>query len=315
MKLLRAGYRSKPTPEHLDRLFDLLQTWPECSRLALILYIETRKKRSSELMRSLRNRLLKHAQATVNYPGEADGRDSSDDETRAETLINWVEAQLGHSGSGGESETGPLEHPRIRWILLSLMEEPAAIVRYAAIHGLLDRLAGRGPASKAPYAELEFVSEIGGLFSTEKLNLQRVRAAVRAAGAARSVEQRCRAELRRANALLNEARERSDHLGRVASDFERQLHETKTRLAEQEQVCEQRERELAEQRRERLLDQDHWQDQSDQRLSKLAGSIRMRLGHEIGEAKISLSQETPNVRMALERLGRIEKALERLKDE
>ena len=61
------------------------------------------------------------------------------------------------------------------------MEEPGAIVRYAAIHGLLDRLAGRGPANEAPHAELEFVSEIGGLFSTEKLNLQRVRAAVRAA--------------------------------------------------------------------------------------------------------------------------------------
>ena len=315
MKLLRTGYSNRLTPDHLNRLFELLQSWPEYSRLALDLYIETRKKRSSELMRSLRNRLLTHAKVTTNYPGGADGQDGRGEEERAQALIDWIMVQLGHSGSESGSKRVAVDLPRIRWILLSIMEEPTAVVRYAAIHGLLDHLSGSSPNGEAPHADLEFVSEIGALFSVEKLNLQRVRAAVRAAGASRLIEQQCRSELGRAKALLNEERERSDKLGQAASDLERQLHESRTRLAELERLCEQKERELEELRHERLLDQEHLQDQCDQRLNKLVGSIRMRMGHEINEAKISLSQVTPNVRMALDRLGRIEKALERLKDE
>jgi hypothetical protein len=315
MKLLRTGYGTRPTPDHLNRLFGLLQNWPECSRLALSLYIETRKKRSSELMRSLRNRLLALAKIKVNYPAGADGPDGKGEEERAEALIDWIGAQFDQIRPRSGAKQVPLDLPRTRWIMLSLMDESTAFVRYAAIYGLLDHIPGSSPTSEAPHADLELVSEIGGLFTTEKLNLQRVNAALRAAGAARSIEQQRRGELRRKKALLDEALERSDNLSRVASDLERQLHESQTRLAELESLCEQGERELAEQRQERLLDQEHWQDQCDQRLNKLAGSIRSRLGHEINEAKISLSQETPNVRMALERLGRIEKTLERLKDE
>ena len=203
----------------------------------------------------------------------------------------------------------------MRWLLLSLMEEPAGPVRYAGIYGLLDRLAKRKSTSEGLQGELEFVSEIGGLFSTEKLNLQRVRSALRAADAARTIEQQCREELRRAKTLLDDNQRRSDNLSQVASDLERQLQESQRRLSEVEKLRDGKDRELAEQKNERQLDQEHWQEQCVQRLNKQASSIKTRLGHEISEAKLSLSQETPNVRFALIHLNNIDKALERLKDE
>lgn len=315
MKLLKTGYSTRPTPDHLNQLFNLLQPWPECSRLALNLYIETRKKRSSELMRFIRNRLLAHAQVTIKYPGATNGQESASQESRAESLLTWIDGQVSHVVPENQSEHRPFDLPRMRWLLLSLMEEPAGPVRYAGIYGLLDRLAKRKSTSEGLQGELEFVSEIGGLFSTEKLNLQRVRSALRAADAARTIEQQCREELRRAKTLLDDNQRRSDNLSQVASDLERQLQESQRRLSEVEKLCDGKDRELAEQKNERQLDQEHWQEQCVQRLNKQASSIKTRLGHEISEAKLSLSQETPNVRFALIHLNNIDKALERLKDE
>ena len=86
-------------------------------------------------------------------------------------------------------------------------------------------------------------------------------------------------------------------------------------MSEVEKLRDGKDRELAEQKNERQLDQEHWQEQCVQHLNKQASSIKTRLGHEISEAKLSLSQETPNVRFALIHLNNIDKALERLKDE
>lgn len=313
MRLLKTGFSDRLQPEHLYHLSELLQTWAECSRLALNLYLETRRKRSNELMRGLRNKLLTDGRTRVEYPdtNEADGSS----ENRAVALLRWLDIQFTHDSSEKREKQPHLDLDRARWAFLSLAEETDADVRSDGIYRLLDRLAGSPTPSELHQAELEFISEIGGLFSTEKPNLQKLRSSLHAAGAARSIGDRHRTELRKTQELLAQSRERADELTLASSELERDLEGAHKQLRELEAACQRKDREIEEQQQERLLDQEHWQHQGEQQLSKVTNSIRARVGHEVSEAKISLSLETPNIRMALERLNRIEKALERLKEE
>lgn len=318
LKLLKIGYSDKLLPHHLDQLLNLIQPWPECSRLAIALYVETMTKRPSELMKAIRNRLLTFAHSTVGYPFPPDGPSDSQVSDREEKLLTWLDDQFKDANpkEGLDSLARPLSViDRARWLLLTLVQEADASVRYGAIYKLFDHLIG-GPKTGDPHLqEAGFVAEFGGLLSAEKPNLQRVRAALRASSAARTTEERYRTELCRTLATLGASRERSAELSRLNSELEGEVQELRRRLLDLEATCRRKEDDLKELHQERLLDQEHWQAQCELRLSKLTGSVRSRLGHEVSEVKISLSQDPPSVRMALDRLARIEKALERLKEE
>src|SRR5262249_16760882 len=122
-KLLKAGVSGKSSLEPLiNDLFVLLKDWPESSRLALHLSVQTRPKRSSDLIRSLRNRLITHSRSIVGCPGSAETE--ADVGQLSKVVDAWLERYLSTRPSAGKDEKAtPSDLNWARWGAVCLMEE------------------------------------------------------------------------------------------------------------------------------------------------------------------------------------------------
>ena len=85
------------------------------------------------------------------------------------------------------------------------------------------------------------------------------------------------------------------------------------RIADLESQLLQKTQQVEQEKKERGLDKEHWETLSEQQLTRKMNEISERLIHEISEAKICLSDDAPNVRMALDRLRQMEKALAKMR--
>jgi hypothetical protein len=303
VKLLKAGYDTSPTPEHVNRLFSRIENWPEASRLALILSVETRIKRSPEVMRFLRNRLI-----------DSTSNDVAHDQ-RTATLVATIQRQILPELPNGKKPVPAIDLTWARWALVSLMEEPDVSARAEGIYTVLDVLSNQDVETSLSEQESKFFVEINSHLSTDKTNLNKLRAALRMAGVARYLGQRMRDDLRRASSSLNEMTARFDESTRKAAALQESLAIANQRIGDLERISEAKDREVLEQQTERERDRNHWQEICEQRLTKQANSIKSRLAHEVKEARMALNDEAPDIRMALDRLNNIEKALEKLKVE
>src|SRR5262249_14525888 len=149
----------------------LLKDWPACSRLALQLSVQTRARRSSDLVRGLRNRLIAHSRSVVEYPSAPS---STDQDQLGQTVGAWLERRLGDirvAGKKGKANTPDLDWAR--WAAVCLMEDPL-IVRTEGIYRLLEAFCLRHPGSDMGEAEALFFREVGRLLDGEKANTQRL---------------------------------------------------------------------------------------------------------------------------------------------
>jgi hypothetical protein len=315
VKLLKRGYDTSPTPEHVNSLFSSIENWPEASRLALILSVETRITRSPEVMRFLRNRLIDLSHKTTGLqPVPHPSNDVAHDQ-RTATLVASIQRQILPELPNGKKPVPAIDLTWARWALVSLMEEPDVSARAEGIYTVLDVLIDQDVETSLSEQESKLFVEINYHLSTEKPNLNKLRAALRMAGVARFSEKRMREDLIRASSSLREMTARFDESTRKATTLQESLAIANQKIGDLERTSESKEGEVLEQKTERERDRDHWQEICEQRLTKQASSIKSRLAHEVKEARMALDDETPNIRMALDRLNNIEKALEKLKVE
>lgn len=315
VKLLKTGYDKSPTADDISTLFTCIGNWSEASRVALILSVETRNKRSSEIMRFLRNRLIDHSRKASGYPDAPATLNGEEQDQRTATVVNWIQRQIRPESPRGKKGYPALDLNWTRWALVSLMEEPDASAKAEGIYAILDTFSHQRSEMSFLERECGFFSEIGSIFSAGKLNLQKLGSGLRIAGVARYTEKRMREESRRARTVLKETEARLDELGRKADDLQQSLGGANLKILELENACEAKDREIDDQKTERDRDRDHWHELCEQKLTKQANSIKGRLAHEVKEARMALGDEAPNIHMALDRLNSIEKALEKLKVE
>ena len=162
---------------------------------------------------------------------------------------------------------------------------------------------------------MEFLFEVGNLFASMKLPIQKVVAWRKFASAARQSDRIARGELAGARSIIEGQDSRISDLNGRLEDLERKLSSALARISELEGSIEEKTREVDREKEERNLDQQHWEVVSDQRLVRQANEVSGRLAHEIKEARLCLGDESPNIRMALERLKQMEKWLLKLRAE
>lgn len=312
MKILKAGYNAKPLSHDIDAIFSLLKDWPGSNRLAIQLSVQTRKKRQPELIRFLRNRLLSYSRDHVVYP-VADERTTSY-ELRRETLLGWIERNGNPSAAHDKPTVALLDLEWTRWAIVCLMEEPL-LVRTEWLYAILDAF---GTTSKEGDAEVEgsgFLLEIGNLFGSEKLTIQKVVAGRKLASAARDSDRIARRELAGARSTIEDQDSRIVGLTEHNESLDGSLSAARERIAELEGSLTAKARDVEQEKEERAKDQRHWDAQSERSLVRLANEISDRLAHEIKEARLCLGDESPNIRMAMDRLKRMEKFLSNLRVE
>ena len=312
-KLLKTGVSAKSSPVPLiDELFALLKDWPECSRLALQLSVQTRTKRSSDLIRGLRNRLIAHSRSVVGYP-EMPQSAVADHDQLAEALSAWLKRRLNNdTGAGKGGRASPLDLNWARWAAVCLMEEPL-IVRTDGIYRLLEALCPKHPSFDPQEAESYFFSELGSLLGKDKPNAWKVAAGLKFAGGARSLGAAMRDQLRAARDTVTRQDARLDELDGTMRTLTDSFANATARIADLESQLLQKTQQVEQEKKERGLDKEHWETLSEQQLTRKMNEISERLIHEISEAKICLSDDAPNVRMALDRLRQMEKALAKMR--
>jgi HPt (histidine-containing phosphotransfer) domain-containing protein len=313
-KLLKGGVSAKsPLTPLVDELFALLRDWPECSRLALQLSVQTRTKRSSELIRSLRDRLIAHSRSVVGYP-EAMRSAVADYDQLTTALTAWVRRQASNdAGTRNDKTADVVDLGWVRWAAVCLMEERLG-VSTEGIYRLLEALCPRYPAFAAQEAESLFFSELGDLLGTDKTSSRKVAAGLRLAGGARSLGAEAHGQLRAARDTIGRQNARLDELEATVRALTDSLANATAQIADLSGRLLQKTQEVEHEKKERHLDKEHWDSLGEQQLTRKLNEISERLVHEISEAKLCLSDDAPNVRMALDRMRQMEKALAKVRD-
>lgn len=306
--VLKAGFNGKPTPSEIEHVFGVLKENSECSRLAFRVYISARAKRPPDVIRLLRGRVISHAQAVVKYPEKSCDETSQD--VRRDTLLAWINASTFGKPNTDPHESGNLDWAR--WTLLSLMEEHL-LVRTDPIYAVLDHFNAKPSHLDGAQIDDAFFIELERLVGAPKVNPQRIVASLALASGARSSGRRLRQELFDAESALTTQKARCHDLQTALKSVEEQLQFATSRITELEHFLHAKSEELITEKRERGLDEEHWRDLTEQRLTKLASAVSVRLSHEISEAKLCLSGDTPNLQMAMDRLEQMEEALRNLR--
>jgi hypothetical protein len=312
-KLLKTGVTAKSSPILLiEELFTLLKDWPECSRLALQLSVRTRSKQPTDLIRGLRNRLIAHSRAIAGYP-EPPKSSVADHEQLAEALNAWLKRrQTNDPGAGKEGKASPADLNWARWAAVCLMEEPL-VVRTEGIYRLLETHCPKHPVLGPEEAEIVFFSEIGSLLGVDKLNAGRIAAGLKLAAGARTLGAATRGSLRAARETLGKQNARLDETEGVVKSLRGALADATARIADLEAQLLQKAEQIEQQKTERNLDREHLEVLAEQRLTRMMNDFAGRLAHEIGEARICLDGDEPNVSMTLDRLRQMERILAKMR--
>lgn len=306
MKALKSGYKGKIALPDVESIFGVLRGCPECSRVALRLALLSRGKKPLELTRFLCGRLRSHARFVTGYPEklESEGQDQ-----RRETLLRWLQQVPKGSNEQG-SQLSSTE--RAHWVLTLLMEEPL-LIRADAIYSVLEQLTRKPEQMRIGETDNRFLVEVEKLAAAEKPNAHRIEAGLILAEGARSCSFRLREELLTAESTVKIEQARVAELREMAKTLEQRLAEATANTAALEMSLRDKTLALEKEQKERGLDGEHWRMQSEQRLTRMAQDITSRLSHEIREAKLCLSGDSPNLQMALDRLAQMEEALAKLR--
>jgi hypothetical protein len=307
LRVIKAGYKGKPTPSDFDAVVSVLKECSENSFLALSILVAAQSKKPPELIRSLRTRLTSHARMAVGYPARSD---TESQDQRRDILLNWLAARAAKDKQG---EQGSSFFDWARWALISLIDEPL-LVRTDPIYALLERLAGKLWHPGAVEASDRFVQQVAKLIGAEKINSHRIASGLTLAIGARACGERLRDELVTAESSLRAEQSRAFDLSTAVKGLDEQLQAANARIAGLEELLRQKSDEVEKEKQERGLDEEHWRTQTEQRLIKMANGISARLSHEIREAKLCLEGDSPNLQMALDRLAQMEEALARLRE-
>lgn len=307
LRVIKVGYKGSTTPSELDLVFNVLKSGSDSSSLALSILIAARSKKPAELIRFLRTRFASYARTTIGYPPRSDTE--SQDERR-DNLLKWLAAGTAKSG---QAKHGNSFSDWERWVLVSLIDEPL-LVRTDSIYALLDYLAGKLSHLGSVEARDRFAEEVMKLIGAEKINSRRIASGLTLAIGARACSDRLRDELMTAESSLHAEQSRNSDLSNVVKRQVEELRAADASIAELKDLLRQKSDEVEKEKQERTLDGEHWQTQSQQRLSKMANGISRRLSHEIREAKLCLDGDSPNLQMALDRLAQMEEALAKLKE-
>jgi hypothetical protein len=308
LKLLKAGYKGKVVQPDVEAVFRILREFPECSRLALRLSVNARRRRPPELTRFILSRLMSHARLVIGFPDKP--ATESQDQRRA-ALLGWLDTSCADNRKQQERKCSDLEWAR--WALMLLMEEPL-LVRTDPIYAVLERCAGQPWQSAGAAEDYGFFTEIEKLIGAEKINNHRIAAGLKLTVGARSCGARLGEELSAADLALKTEETRAAEAGDSIRLLEAKLLAMSSRVAELEDLIRQKTDEIEKEKRERGLDEEHLLMQAEQRLVKMANEISGRLFHEIQEAKLCLAGDSPNFQMALDRLAEMEEALRKLRD-
>jgi hypothetical protein len=305
LRVIKGGYKGKPSPTDFEAVFGVVASCSECSRLALRILTLARSKKPPELIRFLRARLVSHAQAIVGYPSRMH-MESQDQ--RREILLSWADAAAKQREEQGSENTD-----LAIWALVSLMDEPL-LVRTDPIYVLLERLAGKDWHTSKLEADDCFFLEVMKLVGAGKVSGHRIAVGLALAIGARSCGGRLRDELVTAEAGLKAEQDCVRDLRKEVAGLDERLQAAAVRIAEMEDLLRRKSEEVEKEKRERGLDEEHWESQTEQRLIKMASGISARLSHEISEAKLCLDGDSPNLQMALGRLRKMEEALAKLRE-
>jgi hypothetical protein len=308
LSVLKTGFIGRPLPSEIELVFGVLKENSECSRLALRVYVSARSGRSSEVIRLLRGRMISHAQAVVKYPERSGDKISQDD--RRDILLDWIDASTFGKTHTDQHESSNLDWAR--WTLLSLMEEHL-LVRTDPIYAILDRFNAKSISHDGAQLDEAFCVELEKLVGAPKVNGQRITASLALASGARSCSRRLRQELFAADSTIRTQQTRCQELDTALKSSEEQYRVVMSRITELEESLQTMGNELVTEKRERGLDEEHWRSLTEQRLTKLASVVSTRLSHEISEAKLCLSGDSPNLQMAKDRLEQMEEALRNMR--
>lgn len=110
---------------------------------------------------------------------------------------------------------------------------------------------------------------------------------------------------------ISDARDEITRLKVVESDLRKERADALTTFESQSVEIEKLNRRISDaEDRYRLLDE-HWKRSSATNLARKIGSLTEEIGHELQEALLSLDRETPNLKMALNRLRRLQSIIKR----
>lgn len=308
---IKSGYKGKFTSDHLTQVFSLVKDWSRCSQFALRLSVHIKQKpKSSKIACFLKNRLVSHSRDVAAYPGAV--KIGTDSEQRRTQLLTWIDRSMKET-IPQTTEVTLNAHNWVCWAMVCLMEEPWTI-QTETIFAIIERFAIQGENRKTEDEEkLEFVIEIGSIFGTRQVNIQKFVRGMKLIAAARSLERNCREELQATNLIINAKETRLDELTREIQELKTVISNANDQITTLNQSVVQKSREIEQEKEERHLDKEHWEYLSEQRSVKQAIEISSRLAHEISEARHCLNGDTPNIRMAMDRLNWMDKWLEKLK--
>ena len=305
------GYTGKPDSDHTPQVFSILKCWSQFGQFALRLSSVLKQKRKShKIASSLQKRLVWHAREITEFPKANEHSQSR--EQRHSQLMTWI-GRTTPETSPPTTEVALNEHDWACWALVCLMEEPWSI-RTEGFFLILERFSEQGQAQKTEEeSDAELFFELGSIFGARKVPQKKISDGMKLISAARYLEQYTRDELHAANLTIDAKDSRVGELVKEVRELTTAIATADETITTLNQLVAQKILKIDQAKEERRQYQEHAELLNEQRSAKKTSEMSSRVAHEISEARHCLNEETPNVRMALDRLNRMEKWLEKFK--
>jgi len=306
-----SGYTGKSDSDHPTQVLSIVKSWPQCGQFALRLSSVLKQKRKPhKIASSLQKRLVWHAREVTAFPKADEPNQSS--EKRLSQLNTWV-TRTSQETSPPTTGVALNEHDWACWALVCLMEEPWSL-RTEGFFLILERFSEQGQARKSDEeSDAELIVEIGSIFGARKVPQKKIIDGIKLISAARSLERYTREELHAANLTIDAKDSRLGELAKEVQELKTAIATADEKITTLNQLVAQKIVEIDQEKEERRQSQQHAELLNEQRSAKKTSELSSRVAHEISEARHCLNEETPNVRMALDRLNRMEKWLEKFK--
>jgi hypothetical protein len=318
--LIKRGFVGGFNSEQLQKTIEVLRKWPNVDRIAVRLGVDHRNRRMKPFARQLFNGLRLGFVMSLDYPLQtASGQDqrslvlkwlvttSSRDELKqpdSEGKANKAEA---------ERNARAIEDRELRMKFVCLIGESDDSLVCDGIYGLLKTSSRKKEKNSFVSSPRQtFTKLVGTILSAPRVALNALDNILKASAPmlhlVTSLEEECLAFKRRLDVMQRRESE--------LEESEAQLTET-VRQAREEIVLL---KTLAEERRVEIeswnvryqaLDK-HWQEVVKEQLLKQARDIKRNITHELNEAQLSLGGSQPDMRMASDRMARIQQILKGL---